>query len=203
MRRFLPCLVLSLALSTPVLAQPDGQSVDGPVPASKTPAWLPRGAFLGTFLNEGVVLPQAQLQWEIPFYQTRNDGLYLIFEGGGGLSVATPDKALPFTEAVLDSVSLYTVMGGAGYRNQRPGGWHWGFHVVTGPAFYGARFLTSTPQEDYFVGFLEGRAQVGHSVGPFVLGAAVGYGSSYNYRRRSVARPYVGGLQVGLFADWQ
>jgi hypothetical protein len=202
MRRLLVFLVLSLGLSTPVLAQPDGRSVDGPLPASKTPAWLPRGAFLGTFLNGGVVLPQARLQWEIPFFRTRNDGLYLIFEGGGGRSVATPDEALEFTDALLDSVSLYTAMVGAGYRNQRPGGWHWGFHVVTGPAFYGARFL-NMPQEDYFVGFLEGRAQLGHGVGPFVLGVAVGYGSSYNYKRRSEARPYVGGLQVGLFADWQ
>jgi hypothetical protein len=202
MRRLLLCFVLSLGVSTPVLAQPPGESVDGPIAVSKTPAWLPRGAFLGTFLNGGVVMPQARLLWEIPFYQTRRDGLYLIAEGGGGLSVATPEEELPFTDALLDSVSLYTVMVGAGYRNQRPGGWHWGFHVITGPAFYAARF-SNTPQEDYFVGFLEGRAQVGHSVGPFVLGLAVGYGSPYNYKRRSVARPYVGGLQVGLFADWQ
>ena len=202
MRRLLLCLMLSLGLSTPVLAQPPGESVDGPLPTSKTPAWLPRGAFLGTFLNEGVVLTQAQLQWQVPFYQTRRDGLFLLFEGGGGPSVATPDKALPFTDALLDSVSLYSVMGGVGYRNQRPGGWLWGFHVVTGPAYYEARFLNQ-PHEYHFVGFLEGRAQVGYSVGPFVLGGAVGYGSPYNYKRRSVARPYVGGLQVGLFADWQ
>ena len=50
---------------------------------------------------------------------------------------------------------------------------------------------------------LEGRFRVGYRFGPVGLGATVGYGDPYNYRRSSRARPFIGGLQLGLYADWR
>lgn len=190
--------------SSPVDDAPLGS--DEPVfhKAGQTPFWLPRQFLLGTYLRRGVVTPQARLQWQFTFFEQRKDALVLLLEGGLGYSVIRPKTAVEGlgTDVPFNSFYENTVMAGVGYRNQSPDGWHWGFQVTSGPVWYGAHF-TNLPDERYTVGLMEGRVQVGKQVGSTVLGASLGYGEPYSYKRRSVSRYFVGGVLLGLFADWR
>ncbi|NOK39353.1 hypothetical protein HMI49_39900, partial [Corallococcus exercitus] len=77
-------LVFSLALvSTSAGAQSRG-SDDLRGHVSPTPAWLPRGVFLGTQLNNGAVVPNVRVQWELTIFQDRKDAWIAILEGGVG-----------------------------------------------------------------------------------------------------------------------
>ena len=93
-------------------------------------------------------------------------------------------------------------MAGVGYRNQVRRAVHWGFQVTAALSGTG-RIHRDLPDERYTVGMMEGRVQVGGSVGSTVLGASLGYGEPFSYKRRSVSRQFVGGVLLGLFADWR
>ncbi len=99
-------------------------------------------------------------------------------------------------------LTVHTAMLGGGYRNQSPGGFHWGFQVTAGPVFYGGRYQ-DVVAENRTAGLVEGRVHLGHAVGPVVAGAAVGYAEPFSVSRRSLAGPHVGGLLLGLFMDWR
>jgi hypothetical protein len=159
-----------------------------------TPAWLPRGAFVGTYARAGAVTPQARVQWQWTLIQDRKDALVLVAEGGGGWAAALPDTVDAFYE--------HTLMVGGAYRNQSPSGFHWGFQVTGGPLWYGAH-LREVPDERYTVGLVEGRVHLGYQVGRVALGVSGGYGEPFGHRRRSVASRHLGGLLVGVFADWR
>ncbi|QRO01448.1 hypothetical protein JRI60_21720 [Archangium violaceum] len=203
-RRFVPWLLFTLCLSVSASAQTRGPSSS----ASSTPPWLPRSAFLGTYIREHeeqlAILPQARVQWELVFYQGYRDVLALLIEPMAAFAAVKPDTVVEGSSVPMTSLQLYSLVLGVGYRSRSSSGLEWGFQLGTGPAWYGARFRGgSKAQESYFVGLLDGRAQVGYRFGPVSLGVVVGYGDLYNYRRTSLARPYTGGPQFGLYADWR
>jgi hypothetical protein len=198
-RRLLPSLLFTLCLSVAASAQ-----TAAPPPASPTPPWLPRSAFLGTYIRQGAILPEARVQWELVFFQGRRDVLALVIEPMAAFAAVKPDTVVEGASVPMTSLQLYSLQLGVGYRSRGESGLEWGFQLGTGPAWYSARFSGGRKdQESYFVGLLDGRAQLGYRFGPVSLGVAVGYGDLYNYKRTSLARPYTGGLQLGLYADWR
>jgi opacity protein-like surface antigen len=198
MRRQLLLISLVFGLSSAVQAQ-SGVSPEAP---SRSPAWLPRGAFLGTYIRAGAVTPQARVQWQLTLFQDRKDALVLVLEGGGGYGAVLPDTAVEGFEVPVDAFHEHTVMLGGGYRNQSPSGFHWGFQVTGGPLWYGAHFR-NLPDERFTAGLVEGRVHLGHQLGPTVLGVSLGYGEPFSFRRSSVSRKYLGGVLLGFFADWR
>ncbi|OJT20802.1 hypothetical protein BO221_28230 [Archangium sp. Cb G35] len=197
-RRFLPCVLFTLCLASAALAQRP------PPPPSPTPPWLPRGAYLGTFIRDGVIAPQARLQWQLVFFQGRSDTLGLLIEPMAAIAVARPATVVEDEDVPMTSLQYYSLMFALGYTSRRGPGWEWGFQVGTGPAWLHARFENrSTDEEFYLGGLLDGRARIGYRFSSVSLGFTVGYGDPYNYRRSSLARSYVGGLQLGFYADWR
>jgi hypothetical protein len=205
-------LLFGLSSAAQTSSEPSTSSSDAPPDsidptyhkAGQTPFWLPRQFLLGTYLRRGTMTPQPRLQWQFTFFEKRKDALVLLLEGGLGYSLVLPENAVEglATDVPFDSFYENTVMLGAGYRNQSPDGWHWGFQVTAGPLWYGAHF-TNLPDERYTAGLMEGRVQVGYQFGPTVLGASLGYGEPFSYKRRSVSRYFAGGVLLGLFADWR
>lgn len=200
MHRSLPlCLLLIVTVSSASFAQ-------GTPPEryqSPTPAWLPRGAFLGTYIRNSAVVTQARIQWQLTLFQDRRDALVFLAEGGLGVAAALPDSAVEGANVPFASLYEHTAMAGLAYRNQNPSGWHWGFQVTAGPVWYRAFYEGFNPETNSG-GLLEGRVHVGHKVSKDVaVGVAVGYGEPFSVGRRSVARDYLGGLLVGFFADWR
>jgi hypothetical protein len=167
-----------------------------------TPAWLPRGAFLGTYVRAGAVTPQVRAQWQLTLFQDRKDALVFVVEGGGGFAAALPDTVVAGRAEPMDAFFQHTVMVGGAYRNQSPSGFHWGFQVTGGPLWYGAH-LRNLPDERHMVGLVEGRVHLGYQVGRVAFGVSGGYGEPFSHSRRSLASQYLGGLLVGLFADWR
>jgi hypothetical protein len=197
-RRFLPCVLFTLCLASVALAQP------APQPASPTPPWLPRAAYLGTFIRDGVIAPQARIQWQLVFFQGRTDTLGLLIEPLAALAVARPDTVVEGEDVPMTSLQYYSLMFALGYTSRRGPGMEWGFQVGTGPAWLRARFQNGPKDEEsYWGGLLDGRARIGYRFSSVSLGFTVGYGDPYNYRRSSLARSYVGGLQLGFYADWR
>jgi hypothetical protein len=200
MDRRLACLLLALSLSLPAAAQLPARQKR----VSPTTAWLPRGVFLGPYVKGGAVVPQLRLQWQWTLIQERIDAFALIAEVGGGYDLAKPTNAGPRNNLELTQLYEHTAMLGFGYRGNWPSGWHAGAHALAGPVLYGAKYQDNLlPSEQRTAGLVEGRLQLGHSVGPFVLGAALGYGELFGTSRRSNALEYLGGLNFGVYADWR
>jgi hypothetical protein len=179
--------------------------VDSPAPfhhGGQTPFWLPRGAFLGTYLRGGAVTPQPRLQWQFTFFEDRQDALTVLVEGGIGYAVVLPDTAVQGYDIPIHTFYEHTLMTGFGYRNQSRDGFHWGFQVTGGPLWYGAH-LTNVDNEHYLAGLVEGRVHIGYEFGPVVLGVSGGYGEPFSYSKHSVARLLAGGVLLGFFADWR
>lgn len=199
-RGLLFCLLLVLGSASTALAQ----EAEAPkLHTSPTPAWLPRGAYLGTYTRGGAVVPQVRLQWQLTMFQDRRDALVFLVEGGLGRAVALPDIQI-FGGPTVPFKSFYshTAMAGAGYRNQNPSGWHWGFQVTTGPVWFGSRF-EGFANEDHVGGLIEGRVHVGRQLDKVALGLSVGYGEAFGVGRRNLSRNYLGGMLLGFFADWR
>ncbi|WP_164000900.1 hypothetical protein [Pyxidicoccus caerfyrddinensis] len=200
MNRKLPVLlVFSLGLASVAHAQ----SERPPEHVSPTPAWLPRGVFLGTTVRQGAVTPRVKVQWQLTFFQDRNDAFALLLEGGLGWAAAFPDPEAGAPQTQLGSYYEHTALVGVGYRNQRTGGAHWGFQVTGGPVFYGAHFDGGAPADHRTTGILEGRIHLGYQWGATGVGAAVGYSEPFGLKKRSLGRYFVGGPMFGLFMDWR
>jgi hypothetical protein len=200
-RSFVPCLLFTLCLASAALAQTGRPAAPA---ASSTPAWLPRGAFLGTSIRNGAVVPQARLQWQLVFFKSRTDALGVLIEPLAAAALIKPDTVVEGDDVDMTSLQLYSLMFAVGYTSRRGRGLEWGFQLGTGPAWYRARFRNGPKDEEsYWGGLLDGRARIGYRFGSVSLGLAVGYGDPYNYRRSSLARSYIGGLQLGFYADWR
>ena len=170
-----------------------------PAGESSTPAYLPRAAFVGTYINTALT-PQLRVQWELTLLQSENNGLVLVLEGGGGYGLFLPDRLGPGGDVSMTRLYQLTAMGGLGFRADYDSGWHWGGQLATGPLFYGARFKDRT-SEDSVWPIVEARAQVGLRYGRTVYGIAVGYAFTYPGQSRSLTTPYLAGPMVGIFAD--
>lgn len=193
-------LVISLALVSTAHAQ--SRKPADLYHVSPTPAWLPRQVFLGTQLNNGAVIPNLRLQWEFTFFQERKDAWVGILEGGVGWAASLPVTAVEGFFLPVDSYYEHTAQVGVGYRNHLPGMAHWGFQVTGGPTFYGAHFRTQPPDRR-IAGTIQGRVQVGYQLGDVGLGLALGYAEPFGLSKRSFARDFVGGVNLGFFADWR
>jgi len=201
MSRALLLISLVFGLSPVAMVQPE----DSPAASRRTgstPVWLPRGAYLGTFLRGGAVTPQVRLQWQATLFEQRKDGIVLLLEGGVGWAAALPDTAIKGFDAPIHSLYEHPVLFGVGYRNQDPEGFHWGFQVAGGPVWYGAHYR-DLPVERESAGLMEGRIHLGYRVGQGVVGVSGGFAEPFSYKRRSVARQFLGGAQFGFFADWR
>lgn len=197
-RRLACLLLLALCASAPAAAQLARREQR----VSPTPAWLPRAVYLGTYVAGGAVTPQLRAQWELTLIQERIDAFVLLFEVGGGYALERPSNAGPGGNLPLKQLYEHPALAGFGYRGSWPSGWHAGAHVLAGPMVYGAKYAL-LPPEQRTAGLVDGRLQLGHSVGPLVLGAALGYGEAFGVSRRSNALQYLGGVSFGLFADWR
>ncbi|RKH36411.1 hypothetical protein D7X12_32830, partial [Corallococcus sicarius] len=124
---------------------------------------------------------------------------------GVGWAAALPDTTtvLSLYELPVSSYYEHTAQVGVGYRNHLPGLAHWGFQVTGGPTFYGAHFATLLPPDRRVAGTIQGRVQVGYQLGDVGLGVALGYAEPFGLKKRSYARDFVGGVNLGFFADWR
>lgn len=197
-RRLLSGLLFALVMSSSAFAQ----EAPGVVHQSPTPWYLPRGAFLGTYIRGGAAVAQARLQWQLTLFQDKHDALVFVVDGGVGRSFALPSTAVEGFDVPFKGFYEHTLMAGAAYRNQNPTGWHWGFQVTAGPVWYAAHY-ENFPNESLTGGLLEGRLQIGYRVGQVALGLAGGYAEPFSVGRRNVAHNYVGGGLIGFFADWR
>jgi hypothetical protein len=199
-RLLIPCLVFTLGVSAVAEAQP----APPPETESSSPAWLPRGVYLGTFIRGGALAPQARLNWQVPFFRGRTDTLSLLIEPLAAVTAAFPSALEDENRGTLASLQLYSLVAGVAYRSRHEEGLEWGFQIGTGPAWYSARFTgAAKDSESYFVGLLDGRAQIGYNFGRISAGVVVGYGDPYNYKRTSLSHPFVGGLHLGLYSEWR
>jgi len=196
--RILP-LLLALGAATP-----HGASAQvAAEPAAGVPAYLPRGAFLGAYVNQGAVVPQGRIFWQVTLVQTRNDALVAAFGGGGGFALTRPQgvsrSGVPYT---MESLYEHTLLVGLAYRATYANNFHWGFHFLTGPVFYGATYDT-LPAESRWDGNVEGTLEIGIKVGEVTFGATGGWAQPYNTLIDSTVVSYVGGPMFGVFLDWR
>jgi hypothetical protein len=205
-RRFLSLLLFTLSLSPVAWAQTPPGPTEAPASSS---AWLPHGALLGVsrradVRDEAGYAAQVRLLWQVPFFRSRTDTLSLSIEPLAAYTFAYPDTVVEDRDVDMRALRLFSLLAGVSYRNRPERGLEWGFQVGTGPAWYAARFTRGEKtRESYFVGLLDGRAQLGYHFGGYSLGLSVGYGDLYNYRRTSLSRPYVSGLHLGLYLEWR
>lgn len=195
-------LVISLALVSTTASAQSRRSNELEGHVSPTIAWLPRGVFLGTQLRNGAVIPNLHLTWEFTLFQDRKDAWIAVLDGGVGWAASLPDTAREGFVLPVTSYYEHTAQLGFGYRNHLPGKAHWGFQVTGGPTFYGAHFTTQPPDRR-IGGTVQGRLQIGYQLQDLGLGVAVGYAEPFGLKNRSLARDFVGGVNIGFFADWR
>ncbi|MCP3103482.1 hypothetical protein LZ198_31825 [Myxococcus sp. K15C18031901] len=199
LRKLLVLLVLSLGLTSAAQAQ----TLTRREHTSPSPAWLPRGVFLGASFRDDTITPRLKVQWQFTFFQDRKDAFVFLVEGGlgWGASMPTQDKSEPHT--LLGSYYEHTAQVGVGYRNHLKEGAHWGFQVTGGPVFYGAHFDGGNAADKRTAGIIDGRIQIGYQFDQVAFGVAAGYAEPFGLKRRSLGRTFVGGPMFGLFADWR
>jgi len=195
----LSALILALSLA-------QTSTYDAPEPPDKAvprvPLYLPQAVYVGSFLNGSLLTPQLRLQWEWNVIRTNHDAFVLYFEGGGGYGVSFPHN---LGAAGLDAMTFFyehTVEAGIAYRAVYENGFAWGFHVGTGPVFYGAR-IQNAASENFITGWVEGGAQIGLKSGPVVYGLALRYANLYDPPRYSTAGLFVGGVGLAFYAEWR
>jgi len=126
-----------------------------------------------------------------------------VIGGGGGFGLNHPrgvsNSGMPFT---ILSLYEHTLLVGIAYRATYVNNFHWGFHFLTGPVFYGATYDT-LPAENRWDGNVEGTLEIGIKVGEVTFGATGGWAQPYNTLINSTVVSYVGGPMFGVFLDWR
>lgn len=187
-------MVLALVCSGVLAAAPAPAVVpDAPL----VPWFVPRSATLGVFINPPMAAPHFRIAWEGAIVsQPRNDLIWL-FTLGSGVGVGVPSP--------MTSHSQHVALAGLGYRSDHTL-IHWGFHIVSGVAWYRATYLPNGfyPDESRVLGYIEGRVQFGFRVTPhFRLAAYFGYASPFIFNVRFPGNTYVGGVDTGIVIDWR
>jgi hypothetical protein len=181
-------IVLSLALALVCAA-------DHPVPA-----WVPRGAQVGLLLatDASIVAPDVRLQWDFGLVEQPRNDLVVIAQLGTAIGAVLP--------AGMTAHYQHVAMIGLGYRATYDL-FHWGFQFGLGPVWYRAAFTRGgvNPFESRVLGYAEGRLQVGLKLQKhLIVGLYFGYASPWTYSpNRYPGNTYVGGLNLGVFADWR
>jgi hypothetical protein len=196
------CLLL-VALAAPALGQEADEELRPARHVSPTPAWLPRQVFAGTYFRSGVVTLQGRLQWEVTVIQERVDAFVLFAEAGGGAAVRLTQQAGLTGNIAMTRFSQFAGVVGVAYRGTQSNGLHLGVQAGAGPYLYSARYAEFLLPEEAVAGIVEARVQVGYAFGLVAVGLSAGYGEAFGIPQRINARPFAGGLLVGLFADWR
>lgn len=199
--RLLPVLLCVLS-AAPAAA-------DETEPSSGVPAWLPRAVFAGVFVNEGALTPQLRVQWQATLVQKRNDALVAYLEGGGGYGLTRPSDLRPHGFGAMTYFYQHFAMAGLGYNAVYRSGLTWGFQVLTGAQFYGARF-EFYDRANAVGGTVEGRANLGFVAGPVRFSLSAGWAQLWVVPRTTIASDsatiaaqYTGGPIAGLYIDWR
>jgi hypothetical protein len=175
-----------------------GKSDENAPQEHPVPAWLPRGAAIGLFVNSPVVTPHLRLQWDITFYESDRDAFLGVLGLGTGFGAGLPQGMVEHYQHVA--------LGGIGYRNTAKL-FHWGFQIQLGPVWYRAAFTPGSAYafESRVLGYAEGRVQAGLHLQPhLILGLFAGFASPWAFSyQRYPGNTYVGGFDFGLFADWR
>jgi len=195
----LPALLVALSLAqSSTYEAPELPNRTPPV----VPLYLPQAVYVGAFLNDALLTPQVRLQWEWNLVRTHHDAFVFYAEGGGGYAISFPHNLGATGQDAMQYFYEHTVEAGIAYRAVYENGFAWGFHVGTGPVFYGAR-IQNAPTENFLTGWVEGGAQIGLKAGPVVYGLALRYANLYDPPRHSTAGLYVGGFNLSLYAEWR
>jgi len=204
MRRLFLLLISLLAVPATVRAQEASTSgtVETEEAPFEVPVFLPRAAMVGMYGNQGALTPQVRLQWQHTLIQHRRDAFVAYLEGGGGAALSMPSNLLPYAVGRMTQMYQALAMVGLGYNAVYSDGWSWGFQVLTGPKWYGAKF-NDIDDEAALGGTVEGRGNIGISIGSVRLMATAGWAQLWVVPRSSVAAQYVGGPIFGVYLDWR
>ncbi len=159
------------------------------------PFYVPRAASFGFFVSN-VPTFYGRVGWEVAFYERPRDHLTFFLDVGTGLPVSLP--------AELRALYQHVALAGVAYRSTRAL-LHWGFQFGGGALWYRATYPPGTRRfESRVVAWTEGRAELGLKLAPHVVaGLYVGYASAFDSSSNFPAVNYVGGLSLGLFANWR
>jgi hypothetical protein len=162
------------------------------------PAWLPRGAQLGFLINAPMVAPAIRLQWDVTLLEQPHNDFVVIGQLGSAFGLSL--------ETGMSEHYQHVALVGLGYRSTYEK-FHWGFQFGLGPVWYRTAYKKGSiyPFENRVLGYAEGRLQAGLRLAPhFILGIYFGYASPWTFS--PVIYPgntYVGGFNLGVFADWR
>jgi hypothetical protein len=162
-----------------------------------TPAFLPRGASLGLFVNSPVIAPHLRLQWEFGIFSEPRSDILFFFNLGTGIAASLPTG--------MQSHFQHVALLGVAYRSNRET-WQWGFQIGAGPLWYQTAYLPGVlyPFENRVVGYAEGQVRLGYKLFPGAYtGIYAGYGSPWEFNTRFPGTIYSGGIDVGLYLDWR
>lgn len=203
---------LAVAFLLSVAADPPAAPAEAGKPASETgkpydpfpnlvPWFVPRTAAIGFFLspNSAAWKPSAffRVGWEVAILERPRNHLVVVVDVGSATATSTTRD--------IRELYQHVAVAGLGYRSTHTL-FHWGFHIAAGPVWYRASYGGKLPLESRVLGWTEGRVQLGLKLAPnFLLGVSVGMGTPWtvDFTGRFPANGYLGGLSLGLWADWR
>jgi hypothetical protein len=156
---------------------------------------------LGGFAGR-TVTPQLRIGWELTLIQEREDALLVVFEGGGGWALSTSLEPDSEGNPGFSWFFEHSLQAGLGYRQVFAEDFAWGFKVVSGPAWVGAR-SPGLPGERQLIGLLEARLEIGHYFGSTQVGLTGGLQTVFGHVAHRYASHGAGGVMFGIFANWR
>jgi hypothetical protein len=201
-------LCLAALVSTAALGQDFGEEDNNLYEPSKAERlllhnrypYLPREASLGFFVGNRVIVPELRIKWEWSLLRLGRDTLYFGAEGGGGYGFNLPKTFDQNNAPPMDFFYEHVALGAVGYRMDANYGLHFCVEGLMGALFYGGRGIGVT--ENFIVGTFEARAKLGWRVGHMVTGVYVADGVPFSRPPGSYFQGYIGGLLLGVFANW-
>lgn len=204
-------LLSAAADAPPAPAPAPAPKADAPAPdpfPNAVPWFVPRTASIAFFLSpsNSAWTPSAffRIGWEVAILERPRNHLVVVVDVGTSAALSTPLQ--------MRELYQHVAVVGLGYRSTHTL-FHWGFHLAAGPVWYRASYAPSTRcpgsvscLESRVLGWTEGRVQLGVKLAPnFLIGVSVGMGTPWgiDYTGRYPGNQYLGGLSLGLWADWR